>query len=970
MTALLAWSLTLARPIWMLVLLALPVFIFFTWRASRGRPRAADWSALTLRGILLLAIALALAAPRMEFDAVTRSVAFVLDASDSIPPVERQRMQDYIALSAQRRGEDDDVAFLVFADGAAVEAPFSRISADERVDSVAVDPTVITSVIARGESDLDGALRLARASFPPGGARRVVLITDGNQTRGDALAQVSSLLADGVDVQIIPVRYERDREVYVSKLVVPSTANKGQKVPARAVVVSTHDGVPARVRFIVNDIEVASQDTTLTAGRNVFELPVGFNEGANHKVEVRVDPASGTDGNPENNRGLAMTSVRGDPTVLVVSNDARSPLAAALADALEARVLTTGPEGVPTDPSELVAYDGIVLENVAAWLLTDAQKRFLRFAVEELGVGLVCVGGTETYGPGGYAGTEIEDILPISSEVKQKRVLPSGALVVILHTCEFPGGNEMGRQVTKLSLRALSARDEFGVLQYSGFAGDEWVIPLQQVGTKQRLYSKIDGAAPSDMPNFGPTMKMAGVSLATSTASTKHMLIISDGDASAPSDKTIQILLDQKVTISTVEIDSHGGTGILQKLATDTKGRFYKLTSSQKDKLPQIFIKEAVTVRRSAWKEEPFRVAIGGIHDMIRGFGEDDFPALLGYTITTAKPGSDVILSGPEGDPILATWRHGLGEVTAWTSDASKRWARPWMGWGGYGRFWAQVVRSTLRALQRPGLRVETDVDGGTANVVLDALGPGGDYLNGLSVRGKFVDPEGETGSYDVVQTGPGRYQGSFPATKVGTYLATLTYQEPDDPETTSQVHANASVAYSAEHLAQASNERFFARAETQGATLLDLDALTAAEVNDPSAPAAALVPWLGEAKSSSEPLDLWPWIAALAAFLLVLDVAVRRVRWKLPTFAFLKFAFLRRRKKQDKPAGKLASGVAKAPTGAFRPAALEPPRAGDKPQSKAGPKIKIEPDDSKTAQGLLGAKRRAKKRQDWETND
>ena len=81
----------------------------------------------------------------------------------------------------------------------------------------------------------------------------------------------------------------------------------------------------------------------------------------------------------------------------------------------------------------------------------------------------------------GYAGTEIEELLPLSSEIRQKRVLPSGALVIVLHTCEFPGGNEAGRRITKAALDALSAQDEFGVIQW-GMRGDEWLLPLEMIG--------------------------------------------------------------------------------------------------------------------------------------------------------------------------------------------------------------------------------------------------------------------------------------------------------------------------------------------------------------------------------------------------------------------------------------------------------------------------------------------------------
>ena len=295
MIPVLAWSLALTRPLWLLVLLAAPVFGYLTWRASRGRPRACDWSALIIRTLLLLIVAAALAAPRIELEARFRSVAYLLDVSESIPPRDRERMADFIQRSAAHRGPDDDVALVVVADGAAVETPFSRISVTERVDDIVLDPHNVTSLLPAGESDLDAGLGLARAIFPPGGARRVVLFTDGNQTRGDAVSGAKALLTDNVDLMVVPVRYKREREVHVRKLVAPPTAARGHKVPFRAVIHSTHPRVDARIRFFVDGEEVVARDEQLEQGDNVFEMGYEFDTDAMHRIEVRVEPAQDGD---------------------------------------------------------------------------------------------------------------------------------------------------------------------------------------------------------------------------------------------------------------------------------------------------------------------------------------------------------------------------------------------------------------------------------------------------------------------------------------------------------------------------------------------------------------------------------------------------------------------------------------------------------------------------------------------------
>jgi uncharacterized membrane protein len=962
-------ALTLLRPVWLAVLGLVPLFAWLAFRAARGRPRAGDWAALAARTLLLATLALALSVPRVETKSKGRSVAYVLDVSESMPPTALRRAQEFIRDSAPLRGEDDDAAFLVFADRATVETPFARMSATRGAEASVVDPTNISSRLPRGESAIDEGLILARAGFPPGGARRIVLLTDGNETRGDAEKVVRGLLAEKVDVQVVPIRYERPDEVLVEKLVAPATAGTVAPAAVRMVVQNTarQETVRAKVRFLVDDVEVVSRVETLKQGANVFEMSHRFESSGFHRVEAVVEPE--VDGDPANNRGRAAVVVLGRGRVLLASAAANSPLAEALRANLDGDVDAGGADVLPADPGGLVPYDAVVLENISAYSLTDVQRRILASAVRDLGVGLVCIGGPLTYGPGGYAGTELEAVLPVSSEIQNKRVLPSGALVVVLHTCEFAAGNAMGRTCAKLAARALSSSDEFGLLEYGRTQKDSWVVELARVGDKDALCARIDAAEPSDMPSLETIVGMAYEGLTKSNAAVKHMVVISDGDPVMPDAKLQQKIRDDKITISTVCIDPHGGRGgaaPMEQLAKQNGGNFYPLQSSQSDRLPQIFVKEAVTIRRSAVNEEPFQPTMRALHRMLRDFEEKDLPTLRGRVVTSEKPKAEILLAASEEDPLLASWRCGLGQSVAWTSDASA-WAQDWVKWGGYGRFFAQVVKSSLRALNRAGARASTDLAGGAAHVKLDVLRPDGSFDNGLEVKGAAVLPDGTSETFHVEQTGPGRYEGRFPAKQVGTYIATLTYRDPASPDAPeAQVMAAVCVAYSAEHLAQRSNERFFALLESAGATLVDVDRYDDALAKDPDAPNARRIPWEGAAADSTETLELWPWIAAAAALLLVADVAVRRVRipWDK--------VFKRRAPRAPGTAPVIARGVAKpSSVGAFDPSpaprgvtptAVAPPSA-----PSPGPAPSAPPTGA--GGGLLGAKKRARKRENWEEN-
>ncbi|MCE9638164.1 MAG: VWA domain-containing protein [Planctomycetes bacterium] len=974
MTSLLAASFRVLRPealLLLIVLYGVVAWIALLGRGTRKGVRTGEAAALVARGVMLLIVVLALSLPRLEFESRFRSVAYVLDVSDSVPKAALDDAKEFVRRSASLRKDDDDAAFVVFAQGAAVEAPMARISATKRDEPIPIDPKNISTRIPTAETDVEGALRLARAGFPTGGARSIVLVTDGNETQGDALAAVRELVADHTGVTVVPIRYARDREVWIAKVVAPSQSAENAPVPVRVIVESTHGPVTARLRCLVDGVEAQTQQVKLDRGRNVFALGVPFATAGFHRIEAIVEPE--IDGDPVNNRGAAATFVRGKGRVLLASNAEGSPLAAALADGLGIDVDSVVGGSLPADPGGYVPYDCVVIENVPAWMLTDVQRRVLKSAVEDMGTGLVCIGGPQTYGPGGYGGTDLEAVLPVTSDVKNRRVMPGGALVVALHSCEFPDGNSIGREVTKLAIQALSSDDEMGLVEYSMDGKERWVIPLTRVGTKESHMAQVAKAEPSDAPSLHAILQRAADALALSGASAKHVILVSDGDPQPPSDKLLAYLHDElRATVTTICVDSHtpDGPRSMKHIADATGGTAYELKSSARDRLPQIFIKEAVTVRRSAWSEEPFTPTVRGIHRMLNEVADGGLPLLLGHTVVSIRPEAELVLSGPEDDPVLATWRRGLGQATAWTSDASPRWAQNWVGWAGYGRFWTQVVRGNLRSVEHLGAKASAEIDGGVAHVVLDALREDGSFDNGLRVAGTATAPDGRATEFKLTATGPGRYEGEFPATDVGTWLATLHWADPRDAtgKTISMTQAAVCVAYSAEHLAQHSNERLFALLEGAGARILDVEALDRAAAADAKQPDAASIPWTGPVESTEEPVELWPWLAGLAALVLVLDVAVRRVRIDWSKF---------RRKPSAAAAGAIAArpaaGAARPrPAGSFDPATAPPVDT-----SSAAPSTGAAPASAPTtpqppaseSPGLLDAKRRAQKKQKWEEN-
>lgn len=303
--------------------------------------------------------------------------------------------------------------------------------------------------------------------------------------------------------------------------------------------------------------------------------------------------------------------------------------------------------------------------------------RLVESGVRDFGIGLVCIGGDNAFAAGGYRNTPLEAALPIDMELSSKKVLPSGALVLVMHGMEFGNGNQISRDIGVAALDSLGPQDEMGVLLWDGT--ERWLFPLQKVGDKKALARQIAGMSQGDLPNFQGLMQMGHDALKASTANLKHMIVFSDGDPNAPTDELMKAIVGLKVTVSTVMIGGHVQPATMERMAGMGNGRFYDVKSPAQ--LPQIFIKEAAVILKSAIFEEPFKPQVVAQSEVIRGINPGEFPTLRGYVSASGKPRAEVPIVSEKGDPILAHWQYGLGGL--WRSPRTPNPSGRRTGWVG-----------------------------------------------------------------------------------------------------------------------------------------------------------------------------------------------------------------------------------------------------------------------------------------------
>jgi uncharacterized membrane protein len=865
------------RPWWLLLLVPMVALVVIIGRKSLSG--MAGWSrrfSLVVRIIVVTLIVCALADPKWRLTSKTVNVTAILDVSRSMPDKSQEKARQYLDLAGKDAERDDQLAIVSAGRDAIVVERAGRIKTLD-----------IKSPGGQDATNLGDAVRLSMAVAPGDAANRMVLISDGNETVPGLIDAAKAAQAAKIPIDVLPVRYVRDKEVIVDKLIAPATARQGEVVQLRIALTSTHT-TSGRLTLLLNGTPVKLDDSSsdgsakvdLSPGLNIQSVPVALPGTGPMKFDVVFEPVTGGDTLLENNKASGVTFVGGEGRVLILANARQPQEADQLKRVLEQSSIKANFRSASeawSSITELGSYEAVVLVNTPASDFSVAQQEELVAYVHELGGGLIMIGGDESFGAGGWIGSPLAEALPIKLDPPQKRQMPKGALVMAMHSCEVPEGNYWGRRCAEEAIKALSSRDMAGIIEYAIDGSNGWVFPIRELGDKSAALRAASAMSYGDMPDFESILSEALKGLNQVQAGQKHVILISDGDPSGPSDSLLQAYVSSKVSISTVAVFPHSfGGGELAKMrrvAKITGGNYYEITNStgNLNEIPQIFVKEAQTVKRSLiWEGDPFSPAIvdGGSEPM-RGITK--LPAITGYVVAADRDGlAQVVLRGKENDPILSQWQHGLGRVIAFTGDATNRWSSSWVAWQQFKSFWEQHIRWAMRPAGSPNLRVVTEERGDKTQIIVEALDDQGERLNFLQWKAAAVDPERQRVDVNLRQVGPGRYEALIPTSKSGAYTVSMGYEQNDG---TGQVRRGT---------VQAAITRPFPdeyRALKDNLPLLEQVAkLTGGRVLSEDPASAGL--WSREGLTLPVSLvPVWLTVALTAVGMFLVDVAIRRVR-------------------------------------------------------------------------------------------
>ncbi|HID23414.1 MAG TPA: VWA domain-containing protein, partial [Planctomycetaceae bacterium] len=462
-----------------LLLLAIPV-----WLAFRQWGRAGGTTG-RLRVLLLAVLVGALSGPRANLSGRGVDVIAVVDRSRSMPEDADERVRELIRHLERSRSHGDRLGIVTFGGTAQVEQLLLRHS----------QLAEFTKAVPPDGSDLNAALQTAlNLVDDPRRPVRLLVLSDGEANGPDPLSAARRARERGIPIDFRLFERVRAGDVAIESVRLPDTVAVREAFQFPVWIYSDRR-TTASVSVWRDGQPIARQTVPLQLGmnrllfRDVLERP-GLTL-YDVKLEVAKDPL------PENNVAAGAVSVAGAPTVLVLNADGQPDNLVRALRAGRVRVEVAQAGSFPITLDALDRYRAVIVENVPAGRLGRVGMQRLGQFVEDLGGGLMLTGGKRSFGVGGYFKSPLDNVLPVSMELREEHRKLRVALAIALDRSGSMALSVAGGK-TKMDLanfgaaecvRLLSPADKVAVIAVD--SRPHVVQPLDNVEDPERIARRV-----------------------------------------------------------------------------------------------------------------------------------------------------------------------------------------------------------------------------------------------------------------------------------------------------------------------------------------------------------------------------------------------------------------------------------------------------------------------------------------------
>ena len=718
------------------------------------------WDRLILRGGVICACLAALtgiSVPREE-ESIRR--VYVLDLSRSYQRNE-SRAREAIEDGVAGLGPADRVGLVTFAARAETAAPMGPPA-----DLVPLH--TLSPPGSPGDTNLASGLQRALGLDPGGPPSQIVLFSDGQETAGNALAAAADARSAGVPIYPMDLGVADLPDLRLDRLRCPGSVRSGEPFRVEAVISSVRGG-EATLLLRRSGGEPRERTVTLApAAPRSLEFEDRIEEPRTYRYEAILSGLPAEANRANNRAGATIRVGQGMEVVALSRTPARvSPLGLLPGVRL---VMQT-----PDASSPLAQADLILLDNLARDDLGEVRIDQISRAVRDSGAGLLVLGGRRSFGPGGYAGSGLDALLPVASDPEERGTAGISLSIVLDASgsmAEAVQGETKFRRAVKaiLPIPSLGPSDRLEVITFR--EEPERVVPLKAVASQAEIREVLLGAVPGGGTRLFPALAQALEDLRGEGDRVRHVVVLSDGRSEEGDDvwEGWEAICRRhpETSTSVIAVGRDVDEARLREIARVGGGRYHRLPGIT-EALSDLFGQEVRIARGSLLREGEVVIEVEDGGGPLAGLGGP--PPLFGFVATAPKDGATLFLRAGRY-PILAGWRAGVGRVLAFPSALDTDWGRSWRTWKDLVGFLSQTMRWAARPNGLEDFDVNFSTRGEHVDLEVAARGEMGPR-DGL----RLLVSLGDEDPFPLRQIGSGLYRGRLPARPHGTSTVLL-YEE------------------------------------------------------------------------------------------------------------------------------------------------------------------------------------------------
>ena len=764
------------------VALLLGIFFFIK---KNTRHKGKTVASLILHVVVAVILAVLAAGLSISNETDKQSTVILMDVSESTLAVRSDMTA--VCESIIREFPEKDVKGVVFFGSDTIYVGRKKLTGHLSVEKADASGTDITAALYAA-ADLMNAYT----------HKRIILLSDGKETTGDALQAARRLAEEGVRIDTVyfDTNGQANGEAQINSMSTVGGNSVGDGI--RIFLVLQSDlSEQATVSLYEGDTLLEARPVPLTPGEQILNFDLTAETAGMHCYRAVLTCAGDTEG--KNNEAYAALRTYGDRSVLIIAQDPAKAEGLKNILSTESEVTVVSQNDAPTDLPALCDYDGYYLMNVDAKELPEALGEALDTAVKRFGKTLCFVGGDRTFQSGNMEGTLYEQMIPLEFGSTDGGAL---ALIIVIDvSMSMVSGETNYLELAKVgaikTLNTLQADDYVGVVTFSSDA-EIVVKPTKMTAeNKEKVTKAISSIQETPGTHYFPALLMAEdlfYDIKGDVPEAKHILFLSDGEpidyAEDVYDHVQSMHESGGITITTIGMNAdESDLYILKNMAKKAGGTFTYVRNALE--LPNIMLDQSENLLPQYAFEDPFVPQIEIKNGITEGIGT--LPKINGYVGMHGREEATVYLTSERGDPVYASWQYGQGTVSCFTTDLTSTWCQAFMNAESGKSFIKNALKASYSEMRYDAAIIPTvTVDGNYVTVTAE-LPEGSEDFELMAV---ITGPERKKLALERISATT--YEGSLAMGEVGEYEVTVTWKKRS--KTVDEAHAVFAVSYSGEY--------------------------------------------------------------------------------------------------------------------------------------------------------------------------